>query len=81
MIEKIYSKIDSNKLLHIVNRFSDDNDRVNIVPEEHFLQCSILKMDEGKTFLPHKHVWKDGKEKVCVILSEDLFKELVKRIK
>ena len=80
MIEKIYSKIDSNKLLHIVNRFSDDNDRVNIVPEEHFLQCSILKMDEGKTFLPHKHVWKDGKEKVIAQESWVVIKGKVKCI-
>ena len=56
----IYSKINTNKLLHIVNRLSNINDkqRINIVPEDNFIQCSLLKLENNKTFSPHKHITK-----------------------
>jgi len=57
---KIYSKIDTDKLLHIIVRASDSElGRQDIVPEENFIQCSILNMEKGKTFRPHKHIWKE----------------------
>ena len=55
-MEKIYSKIEPNKLLHIINRFSDINKRTNIVPSEHFLQCASLQLKNGDTFKAHKHI-------------------------
>lgn len=59
-MEKIYSKTDPNKLLHIVVRKEDFVDgRQDIVDEDQFIQCSILKLDNGKTFKPHKHIWKE----------------------
>ena len=58
-MEKIYSKIKPNKLLHIINRLSDINGRTEIVPENNFIQCATLKMEKGKTFPPHKHKTKD----------------------
>jgi len=59
-MEKIYSKIDPDKLLHIVVRKEDMlPGREDIVPEEHFIQCSILNMQQGKTFRPHRHIWKE----------------------
>ena len=59
-MEKYYSKIDPTKLLHIVNRLSNinDNQRINIVPEDNFIQCSLLKLENNKTFSPHKHITK-----------------------
>ena len=33
--------------------------RVDIVSEENFIQCSMLNMEKGKTFKPHKHIWKE----------------------
>lgn len=64
-MEKIYSKVDPSKLLHIVVRKEDlKPGRVDIVPEEHFIQCSILNMESGKTFKPHKHIWKPRKRVV-----------------
>ena len=58
-MEKIYSKIEPETLLHIVVRKEDMlPGREDIVPEEHFIQCSILNMQQGKTFRPHKHIWK-----------------------
>jgi hypothetical protein len=59
MIE-YYSKVDPNKLLHIVVRKEDlKPGRKDIVPEEHFIQCSHLNMEKGKTFRPHKHIFKN----------------------
>jgi hypothetical protein len=58
-MEKIYSKTDPNKLLHIVNRLSGIGERVNIIPEENFLQCSAFKMEDGTTFPAHKHITKE----------------------
>jgi len=60
-IEKIYSKIDKNKLLHIVCRFEDTIApyRENIIDEDEFLQCSVMSFSEGKTFKAHKHIYKN----------------------
>ena len=59
-MEKIYSKIDPSKLLHIIIRKKDIvPGRKDIVPEEHFIQCSHLNMEKGKTFKPHKHIFKN----------------------
>jgi len=57
-MEFIYSKIEPNKLLHIINRFDEINGRCEIVPENNFIQCATLKMEKGKTFRPHKHIEK-----------------------
>ena len=56
---KIYSKIKENKLLHIVHRLENIEGRNDIVPEDNFIQCAILKMEKGKTFPPHRHITKD----------------------
>ena len=58
-MEKIYSKIEPNKLLHIVNRIADIKERTILIPDNNFIQCATLKMEKGKTFEPHKHITKD----------------------
>ena len=59
-MEKIYSKQSPETLLHIIVRKEDMlPGRQDIVSEENFIQCSILNMEEGKTFKPHKHIWKE----------------------
>lgn len=58
-MEKIYSKIEPDKLLHIINRFDEISGRTDIVPEDNFIQCSTLKMENNKTFKPHKHITKE----------------------
>jgi len=61
MIEKYYSNIDQGKLLHIIHRPNIDNQdgREDLVEEKNFIQCSYLKMSNGKTFKPHKHITKE----------------------
>jgi cupin fold WbuC family metalloprotein len=59
-MEKIYSKVDPNKLLHIIVRKEDlTPGRVEVVPEDQFIQCALLNMEKGKTFKPHKHIKKE----------------------
>ena len=44
-MEKIYSKIEPDKLLHIVVRKDDlTPGRTEVVPEDNFIQCSLLNM-------------------------------------
>lgn len=57
MSELIYSKVDPELLLHIVNRKSDiTHQRKDVSPASEYLQVSCFKMDNGKTFRPHKHI-------------------------
>ena len=56
----VYSKIEEDKLLHMVNRVEDIVGRKDIIPESNFLQLATLRMELGKTFRPHKHIWKDS---------------------
>ena len=55
---KIYSKQDSTKLLHIINRYDEIVGRKDVAPEDQFIQLATLRMEKGKTFRPHKHIWK-----------------------
>jgi len=58
-MEKIYSNIDTDKLLHVIVRISDFKNRTEIIPENNFIQCAALKMPKDKTFPPHKHITKE----------------------
>jgi cupin fold WbuC family metalloprotein len=58
-MEKIYSNIDRGKLLHIIVRLNDFKERIEIVPENNFIQCAALKMPKDKTFPPHRHITKE----------------------
>ena len=37
---------------------SEIEKRTEVVPENNFIQCATLKMENGKTFPPHKHITK-----------------------
>jgi len=65
-MKKIYSNLEENKLLHIINRKNEiTQERFDVVPSDEFIQLSTLKLSKGKTFRPHAHVWKDAPEK-CI---------------
>ena len=57
-MEKIYSNVDG-RLLHVIHRISDFENRKEVIPEDNFLQCATLQMKKDKTFPPHKHITKD----------------------
>jgi hypothetical protein len=64
-MEKIFSKVDTKKLLHIITRKEDITPgRNDIVPEDNFIQCSVLNLENNKTFKPHKHIWKERTKNV-----------------
>ncbi len=58
MPNRIYSK-DGKTLLHIINRVEEIESRKDIIPEDNFLQLATLQLNKGKTFKPHKHIWKE----------------------
>ena len=66
-MEKIYSRTQPDILLHIIYRFDEISGRLNISPDEEFLQLASLKMMKGQTFKAHKHIFN---EKVTNIAQE-----------
>ena len=80
MIE-IYSNVNKEQINHIIFSKSDFVDgRTDIIGSDNFLQCSALKLNNGTTFKPHKHVYhtttKDNviaQESWVVISGEVLF--------
>lgn len=55
-MKKIYN--DFNKLLHIIYRKDDIiNERDVIIDDNNFIQCISMKLNKGKTFKPHKHIY------------------------
>lgn len=64
-MKKIYSKIEDNKLLHIILRRDDiQEERMNIIDDDQFLQLAVMKLHKGKTFKPHKHLYGDKTTKI-----------------
>jgi cupin fold WbuC family metalloprotein len=63
-VKLIYSKIQPEKLLHIIHRFDEINNRTDVCPPEQFIQLATLKMQKDKTFKPHKHIFKQGEKEV-----------------
>ncbi len=55
---KIYSKIEPGKLCHMINRMDEITSRTDVAPTDQFIQLATLRMDAGKTFRPHQHIWK-----------------------
>tara|TARA_B100000579_G_C22708936_1_gene793562 strand:+ start:50 stop:487 length:438 start_codon:yes stop_codon:yes gene_type:complete len=68
-MEKYFSRVsEKTTLLHIVNRLKHieeyDGMRNDITPEEEFLQVGYMKLNKGKKFKAHKHIWKPGEDEV-----------------
>lgn len=66
-MEKIYSKVKEGQLMHIIYRSADTNGRINITPEDEFLQLACIRMEKDTTFRPHKHIYH---EKITSITQE-----------
>lgn len=64
-MEKIYSKIQPDTLLHLVYRLDEVNGRTNISPNEEFLQLASIKMQKGQTFKAHKHILLEKKTNIA----------------
>ena len=56
-MEKIYSKINPNILLHSINRKEEISfQRQDLSPEKEFLQVACFAMNKGKIVKAHKHI-------------------------
>lgn len=59
-MKKIFSKINPDILLHIIIKKENFLDgRQNVIEDNNSLQLSLLKLEKGKTFKPHKHIYLD----------------------
>jgi len=57
MIERIYSKIRANLILHTILRGEYINsERTDVSNAEENLQIATMALTTGKTFRPHKHI-------------------------
>ena len=80
-IEKLYSKIEPDKVLHIICRKNNNNfNRLDIVDDKEFLQLAILNLEKGKTFRAHKHIFKQVPDKAIAQESWAVIKGKVKAI-
>ena len=61
MKELVYSKVNPELLLHIVNRLQDVTEpRADIIASDQFLQLATMNLKKGDTFKPHHHFFKDA---------------------
>lgn len=58
-MKQIFSRVEPNKLLHIVLSTSENQSRAQIVDSNQFLQIATLDLKSGEDFSAHKHLWKD----------------------
>ena len=82
-MELIYSKVEPNKLLHIIHKVDEfytieEGHRRDVVGEKEFIQLSALNMEKGHTFRPHQHIWKPGEEQAIAQESWVVIKGRVK---
>ena len=50
-------------MVYFKNDLDETRDfRFDVAPEDQFIQVSALKLKAGKTFRPHKHIWKEAPE-------------------
>jgi len=50
------------RLCHLIHRAEDFRPgRKDLIKETEFLQCAVLQFNWGKTFRPHRHVWRSWK--------------------
>ena len=69
MLRHVYSVASPKKLLHVIATpptSAEGFERVQILPEEEFIQASWIAMPIGTTFPPHAHVFHEATEKFVV---------------
>jgi|SRR6185503_1574813 len=80
-MQRIESKVKKGELLHFIVRRGDFvPGRVDLIGPDNFLQCSMLSMEKGKTFRPHKHIWHDTDDYARAQESWVVIKGIVKAI-
>src|SRR5437868_6005468 len=59
-MERFYSKVLPDALLHIIHRRKDfEQQRNDLITPDNFLQCAAMLLPAGKTFKPHFHIGKE----------------------
>lgn len=58
-MKKIFSRVEPDKLLHLVLSTSNNQGRAQLIDSDQFLQIATLELKSGENFSAHKHLWKD----------------------
>ena len=56
---KIFSRIEPDKLLHLLLSTNSNKGREQLVDSDQFLQVATLRLKSGENFSAHKHLWKE----------------------
>lgn len=80
-MQRIESKFGEKELLHFIVRRDDFiPGRADLIGPDNFLQCSMLNLEKGVTFKPHKHIWHDTNHYAKAQESWVVIKGVVKAI-
>lgn len=63
---RIHSRLDPKKLLHVIHSQPTGQERTEIAPENQFLQLCMLRLEKGRAFRPHQHIWKATPHTQCI---------------
>ncbi len=56
-MKSLYSRSQPHSLLHVIQKFRDaEGARINLTPEEEFLQVGFLRLPAGKAVRAHQHL-------------------------
>ena len=58
-MKKIFSRVEPERLLHLVLSTSNNQGRAQLVDSDQFLQIATLELKNGESFSAHRHLWKD----------------------
>jgi len=56
IVKEIFSKIEPDKLMHLVCLNTDTDERMNVCPTDSLLQLAFLPLKKDQTFKAHKHI-------------------------
>jgi hypothetical protein len=55
---KYFSKVDTSRLLHTINKVEKFEGRIDLSDPKNFIQLAILNQKKGDTYKAHMHLWK-----------------------
>jgi len=80
-MKKIYSTIDPSLLLHQIVRLADiTNEQHELSNPKEFLQIRAMNLGRNRTFAAHKHIWKNGVDKMITQESWIIIKGQVRGV-
>jgi len=65
-MKMLFSKVNPGELLHLIASEDDfGSDRKNLTPEHMGLQAATIRLKQGQTFKPHRHIKQIRTTEIC----------------